>query len=79
MKQRGAAAALAIFLGGFGAHKFYLNKPGQAIFYVILCWTLVPSVIGLIEGIRYACMSNDSFNRKYNTPAPIAPVQAVSK
>lgn len=27
LKTVGAAAALAIFLGGFGAHRFYLNRP----------------------------------------------------
>ena len=40
MKNRFIAALLAIFLGGFGVHKFYLGK-WNGIFYLLLCWTYV--------------------------------------
>ena len=42
---------LAIFLGGIGAHKFYANKVGTGFIYLIFCWTIIPSIIGFIEGI----------------------------
>ena len=32
-----ALALLAFFLGGFGAHKFYVGKYGQGIFYILFC------------------------------------------
>jgi len=42
---------LAIFLGGFGVHKFYASKTGMGILYLVFCWTLIPGLIGFIEGI----------------------------
>lgn len=40
---------LSVFLGGFGAHRFYLgDKIG--IIYLLFIWTLIPSLLGLIEG-----------------------------
>lgn len=34
MKSKGTAYLLWFFLGGFGAHKFYLNKVGMGILYI---------------------------------------------
>lgn len=42
---------LAIFLGGIGVHKFYANKIGIGIVYLLFCWTWVPSAIAFIEFI----------------------------
>lgn len=42
---------LAILLGGIGVHKFYAGKIGMGIVYLIFCWTFIPGVIGLIEGL----------------------------
>ena len=64
-KSRITAALLAIFVGGFGIHKFYLARPFQGIVYLLLCWTLLPAIIGFIEGIAYLCMSDTGFARKY--------------
>lgn len=65
-KSRMTVAILAIFLGGLGAHQFYLGKTGLGILYLIFCWTWIPAIIGLIEGIMYLCMSDYEFNRKYD-------------
>jgi len=40
---------LAVFLGSFGAHRFYLGQNGIAIIYILFCWTLIPHLIALIE------------------------------
>jgi TM2 domain-containing membrane protein YozV len=64
-KSRIAAALLAIFLGGFGVHKFYLARPFQGILCILFCWTFIPAIIGFIEGIAYLCMSDTGFARKY--------------
>ncbi len=61
-----AAALLAIFLGGFGIHKFYLGRPGWGILYLLFCWTFIPALIGFIEGILYLVMSDESFEKKYS-------------
>ena len=65
-KSRVSAALFAFFLGGLGAHKFYLGKVGQGLLYLVFCWTFIPSVIALIELIRYLCMSDERFDEIYN-------------
>jgi TM2 domain-containing membrane protein YozV len=40
---------LALFLGGFGIHHFYLRRTGLGILYCCLCWTPLPWVLGFIE------------------------------
>ncbi len=67
-KSRGLAALLALLLGGIGAHKFYLERPGQGVLYLLLCWTFVPAIIAFVEGIIYALMGEAEFQRRYGTP-----------
>ncbi len=66
MKQKTTAGLLGIFLGGLGAHKFYLGQTGWGIVYLLFCWTYIPGVIGLIEGIIYLATSDNDFDRIYN-------------
>jgi TM2 domain-containing membrane protein YozV len=40
---------LALCLGGFGAHQFYLRRTGLGIFYLIFFWTPFPWIAGFIE------------------------------
>ena len=40
---------LALFLGGFGIHHFYLRRTGLGILYACFCWTPFPWVMGFIE------------------------------
>ena len=46
-------------------HKFYVGQPVWGIFYLLFCWTFIPSVIGFIEGIIYLTMSDESFGAKF--------------
>jgi TM2 domain-containing membrane protein YozV len=64
-KSRMAAALLAFFLGGFGAHKFYLGKIGLGFLYLVFCWTLIPAIIAFIEFIIYLCESDEKFETRY--------------
>lgn len=64
-KSRTVAIVLAIFLGGLGAHKFYLGKPGLGILYLVFCWTFIPAVVALIEAIIYLTKSDAEFAAKY--------------
>ena len=66
MKKRETAALFAFLLGGLGVHKFYLNQIALGIVYVIFCWTFIPAIIALIEGIVLLTMSDQEFNAKYN-------------
>jgi len=65
-RNKVVAGLLAIFLGGFGIHRFYLGKPISGILYLLFCWTFIPSIIAFIEGIIYFAMSDEAFNAKYN-------------
>ncbi len=40
---------LALLLGTFGAHHFYLRRPVLGTLYVLFCWTSIPFWLGLIE------------------------------
>lgn len=60
MKSKITAALLCFFLGFFGAHKFYLNKPGLGTVYLLTAlfgWiilfipTIILSVVVLIDFI----------------------------
>lgn len=64
-KSRIVAFALAWILGGIGGHKFYLNRTGQGILYLVFCWTFIPGIIAFIEGIIYLTMKDEAFWQKY--------------
>ena len=63
--NRVAAALFALLLGGLGVHKFYLGKIGQGILYLLFCWTFIPAIVGLIEGIIYLTKSDQEFAAEY--------------
>lgn len=73
-KNKIVAALLAFFLGGFGAHKFYLGQTGMGIVYLLATFLgaflffLGPIVIGIIsfvEFIMFLVMSDEKFAEKY--------------
>ena len=43
---------LAIFLGGLGIHHFYLGRTTPGIVHLVLCWTLVPSLLAIAHAIN---------------------------
>jgi TM2 domain-containing membrane protein YozV len=40
---------MALFLGTFGAHHFYLRRTGLGILYCCFFWSGVPAILGFIE------------------------------
>ena len=67
-RDKVVAGLLALLLGGLGVHKFYLGRTGWGIVYLLFCWTFIPALIALVEGIVYLCMSRQSFDARYNRP-----------
>lgn len=63
-KSRTVSVGLALVFGGFGAHKFYLDKPGKGFLYLLFCWTGIPSIIGLVDAVRYIRMEEEEFHRR---------------
>lgn len=64
-KNRVTAAVLAFFLGGFGAHRFYLGHIITGLIYLVFCWTFIPAIIAFFEGIYFLMQSDSEFARKY--------------
>jgi TM2 domain-containing membrane protein YozV len=52
---------LALFLGGFGAHHFYLRRTGLGILYLCFFWTGIPMIAGFVE-----CFFMPSRVREFN-------------
>ena len=40
---------LALFLGTFGVHHFYLRRTGLGILYLCFFWSGIPAILGFIE------------------------------
>lgn len=51
---------LALFLGGIGAHDFYVGKTGKGLIKLAFCWTGIPSIIALFNIIG-ALMNKQNF------------------
>lgn len=66
MKSKATATLLALFLGGFGLHQFYLGNTKKGLLYLVLFWTLIPSILGLYDAFFYFFMQKDTFNMRYN-------------
>lgn len=65
-RSKDVATVLAMLFGGLGIHHFYLGNPAFGIVYLLSCWTLIPVVVGFVEGLVYLSMSGAAFDRKFN-------------
>ena len=65
-KNRYVGAILAWFLGGIGIQKFYIGHTGAGILSILFCWTGIPSIIGIIDVVRFLTMTDKKFNKLYN-------------
>lgn len=69
IRNRVIAALLALFLGFLGVHKFYLKQPLQGVLYLLFCWTYIPLVLSLIEGVILLLSSDAKFEKRYKCKA----------
>lgn len=65
-KNKTVAGLLALFIGGLGIHKFYMNKPLWGLIYILFCWTFIPSIVAFIEGLIYLFESDEKFQSRLN-------------
>lgn len=63
VRSKTAATLLAFFLGGFGAHEFYLGHPKKAILYILFAFSGFPMIIGILKGAQYVLESDEDFMR----------------
>jgi TM2 domain-containing membrane protein YozV len=64
MKNKMVAGILGILVGGFGIHKFYMGNAMPGVVYILLCWTGIPSILGLIECIIYLMDTDEQFQAR---------------
>jgi high-affinity iron transporter len=60
-RRKNEAGVLAIVLGGLGIHKFYLGKYGKGLLYAAFCWTFIPALLSIAEGIHYLTETQEQF------------------
>lgn len=69
-KNKLTAAALAIFLGMLGAHKFYLRKTTWGLLYllgaIVAVGIFITIPVSIFEGLSYLLMSQEEFDGSYN-------------
>src|SRR5258708_37114688 len=64
--SKAALLLLTFFLGGIGAHKFYLGKYWQGALYLIFFWTGISALIALVELVVYIFIGSERLNEKYS-------------
>lgn len=64
MKSKTTATLLAFFLGGLGAHKFYLGQTGQGVLFLLTGGLL--GIGALVNFIQLLVKSQDDFDARYN-------------
>ena len=62
------ATLLAFALGGVGAHRFYLGQWKTGLAMLLFWWTLVPTVVGFVDFVRYVLLTDREFADRYGDP-----------
>ena len=66
-RTKGTAIALALLLGVFGGHKFYLGDKKAGWLYVLLAFCCyISAVFALVDAVRLLMMSAPEFDQRYN-------------
>lgn len=60
-KDRAVAIVLALFLGVFGIHRFYLEEWKMGVLYLVFSWSSLPFFLGLWDAYKYYA-NPESFN-----------------
>lgn len=76
MKNKWIAILMAVFLGTFGVHRFYLRQTEIGLFFIgIYIWVKFINILGFpfstlwgwYDAYRYLMMDQNEFDRKYNS------------
>ncbi len=55
---------IAIVFGSLGLHKFYRGKYGRGMLYFLFCWSGIPALVGILEGIHYLTQTQEQFEEE---------------
>lgn len=63
-KKKSTLTLLTLFLGTFGAHKFYMGSWGWGIVYIVGLFFFISFIPAIVELIRYILMTDEEFYEK---------------
>ncbi len=80
MKNKNVAGILALLVGIFGTHRFYLGQRFLGAVYFLMFWAglgitieegnpivmLLPALLSIVDGIVFLAMPWEDFDRRYN-------------
>ncbi len=66
VKDKTVAVVLALLVGPFGIHKFYLGNSLAGVLYLLFSWTLIPPVLAFFDFLGLLLMSEQAFQVQYN-------------
>jgi len=56
---------MALFLGGFGFHKFYTSRNFMGYIYLLLCWSGISYVFSLLDILVYLLFKKEKFEKRF--------------
>lgn len=65
VKSRPITVLLALLLGNFGVHRFYLGHIAWGLAYLLFFWTGIPGFIAWLEALYFLTRSNEEWAQKY--------------
>ncbi len=83
MRNKTVAGMLALVLGAFGVHRFYLGKRFQGILHMFIFFFtfiitieenpefplfFIPALVGFVDAVLLFAMPQEEFDERYNTP-----------
>jgi TM2 domain-containing membrane protein YozV len=64
-KSRPIAILLALLLGTFGIHRFYVGPISWGVIYLIFFWTGIPGFLAWLEALYWLTRSDVDWAQKY--------------
>ena len=55
-------AAVSLFLGGIGLHKFYTGRVAAGVLCLLFFWTGIPWIVSLVNLVSFLTMSDERFD-----------------
>lgn len=77
-KAKSTVVLLTFFTGFVGGHRFYLGQTWLGIFYLVFFWTLIPSLVSVIDFFVFVFISEKKFNDKYNRNVDFSKVESCA-
>ena len=59
---------LALLLGNFGVHRFYLGQVAWGVAYLVFFWTGIPGIIAWVEALYFLTRSNEDWAATHGGP-----------